>query len=610
MKTHLQNRIEKLESLLESAKLLNSTLDTQDILQSLLSESIANIKDGDAGIIFLYNESIDRLETKAYIGFDPEIEDLKLLPDESITGITFAQRKPIRLNRAEEVSAMTNTMSSDSQKTIQNIFRNMFPKVHSTISCPLLFRDHCFGVIVIDGFKEDATLTEDDMLFLESISNQAAIAINNALSLEKESKNASFLEKTNQLIETQKNAYKFTLDLHTKFTNMILHGCQVDDILFELSQLIGCDTIVVNSIYSVIGHHLSDPNFDQQLQKMSSYWMEHLHPLQASQFVWADTNTNFHFSPILVNQENYGWLGILNPQAKMSERDSIAIERSLSTLALILLKIQEINLTELRLKGEFLESLMAYQDIDYIHRTIRNYGYQENAQHALLVFDLESLTNEHQLSSSLSNGLQQQLLEVLQNHFKQIVSFSKGSHLIFLLEANTDLSEVIELKSLQNMMNASPFLKSILSRNWKLKIGASNVFADLKEFKNAYQNAVYALEVGNSRHEADFIEFYSHLKVKRFLLNNAPNELQTFAKEILDPLIQYDIKHKSHFLPTLKIYIQTNNSWSKTKEQLFIHGNTLTYRLKRIEEILGLSLDNYRDRLNIQIALEILELKH
>ena len=48
----LQNKVNKLECLLESSKLLNSTLDIKYVLQALLSESIANIKGGDAGAFF------------------------------------------------------------------------------------------------------------------------------------------------------------------------------------------------------------------------------------------------------------------------------------------------------------------------------------------------------------------------------------------------------------------------------------------------------------------------------------------------------------------------------------------------------------------------------
>ncbi|BES65105.1 hypothetical protein SANA_15440 [Gottschalkiaceae bacterium SANA] len=611
----LLNKINKLETLLESVKLLNSTQDMPDILQSLLTESISNIKDGDAGIIFLYNEDLNCLEAKTYIGFESEMGNLQLQPNESITGMTFTQKKPLRLNSAKDISAITSTMSPRSQKTIKHVFHEIFPNIHSTISCPLIFRDRCFGVIVIDGFREDAKLTEEDLIFLESISIQASVAINSAMSLERESKNSADLEENNRTIEMQKNAYKFTLDLHTKFTNMILHGCDPVDILQEMSRLIKLDTILVSPLFAIIGHHLPSTQSLKQLEASRLDWAGRLSQIQPTQFLDPKVPCVIRFLPVLINQENYGWLGILNPPEHHAEKESIAIERSLAVLALILLKIQDIHSTELRVKGEFLDTLLAYRDVEFIHRTISNYGYRKKQLHALLVIDLEPLnttSNSNPLlthSTSNMKALQEQFIKALHPLSSQIIPFLKGTQLIFLLESNQDLDENIEADALWEMLAKDPLLWLLIKKEWRLRAGASTLFRDLREFKEAYLQTQYAIEIGTIYHKDDFLVFYSQLKVKRFLLNNDNNELQQFALDTLGPLIIYDQKSNGRLLDTLKIYIHTNNSWTKTKDQLFIHGNTLTYRLKRIEEILELHLNDYSDRLNIQIAFEILELK-
>ena len=611
----LQNKVNKLETLLESVKLLNSTQAMPDILQALLTESIANIKDGDAGIIFLYNEKINRLEAKTFIGFDPEMGKLKLQPNESITGMTFTQKKPLRLNSAEDISAITSTMSTHSQKTIQQIFQKIFPNIHSTISCPLIFRDRCFGVIVIDGFKEDAKLTEEDLNFLESISIQASVAINSAMSLERESQISADLEENNRIIEMQKNAYKFTLDLHNKFTNMILHGCDLVDILEELSRLINLDTIIVSPLYAIVRHYLPSTQSLKLLEASRLNWPGQLSPNHPTNFSDPHFPYAIRFLPILINQENYGWLGILDPQKNQAEKESIAIERSLAVLALILLKIQDIHSTELRLKGEFLETLLAYRDVEFIHRTISNYGYRKNQLHALLVIDLNpinaAMDDTPLLTHSTSNmtALQEQFIKALHPLSSQIIPFIKGMRLIFLLETERDLSEIIQADSLWKLLAKDPLLWLFIKKKWRIRAGASNLFKDLKSFKEAYQHAQSAIEIGTIYHPGDFLVFYSQLNVKRFLLNNDTNELQQFARDTLGPLIAYDQKSHARLLETLQIYIRTNNSWTKTKKQLFIHGNTLTYRLKRIEEILGLHLNDYSDRLNIQIAFEILDLQ-
>ncbi len=61
-------------------------------------------------------------------------------------------------------------------------------------------------------------------------------------------------------------------------------------------------------------------------------------------------------------------------------------------------------------------------------------------------------------------------------------------------------------------------------------------------------------------------------------------------------------------MPLKILNIKSNGNWFYTKGKMHIHGNTLSYRLKRIEEILGLDLEDYNHRLKIQFALEIMEI--
>jgi DNA-binding PucR family transcriptional regulator len=73
------------------------------------------------------------------------------------------------------------------------------------------------------------------------------------------------------------------------------------------------------------------------------------------------------------------------------------------------------------------------------------------------------------------------------------------------------------------------------------------------------------------------------------------------------PTSEHEHEHKSEYLATLACYFRENNSPQRASRLLHVHPNTVAYRIKRIEEITGLKLDNYRDRLIAQVALEILD---
>ena len=97
---------------------------------------------------------------------------------------------------------------------------------------------------------------------------------------------------------------------------------------------------------------------------------------------------------------------------------------------------------------------------------------------------------------------------------------------------------------------------------------------------------------------------YQNLSVYRLLLQLEYHpELQTFKQEILGPLLDYE--GGGELLRTLEAYFDNNGNLSQAAESLYIHRNTLIYRMERIAEISGLDLDNTETRLAVQLALRI-----
>ena len=80
-------------------------------------------------------------------------------------------------------------------------------------------------------------------------------------------------------------------------------------------------------------------------------------------------------------------------------------------------------------------------------------------------------------------------------------------------------------------------------------------------------------------------------------------DLLSFKEEILGPLLKYE--GGGELIHTLEAYFEHNGNLSKTAESLYIHRNTLIYRMDRITEISGLDLAHEETRLAVQLALRI-----
>jgi purine catabolism regulator len=98
--------------------------------------------------------------------------------------------------------------------------------------------------------------------------------------------------------------------------------------------------------------------------------------------------------------------------------------------------------------------------------------------------------------------------------------------------------------------------------------------------------------------------YFGELHVYRllFLLERHP-ELAAFRQEIIGTLVEYDRTQRSDLIETLTSYFAHKGNLSQTAEALFVHRNTLLYRMERIREISGLDLDNPETRLSIELAL-------
>ena len=84
-------------------------------------------------------------------------------------------------------------------------------------------------------------------------------------------------------------------------------------------------------------------------------------------------------------------------------------------------------------------------------------------------------------------------------------------------------------------------------------------------------------------------------------LSRSP-DLSPFRKLVL-PLVDYDRKRGSDLIRTLSVYFDTGTNASETADRLFLHRNSLLYRLERIQELTGLDLKESDARLALQLGL-------
>jgi PucR C-terminal helix-turn-helix domain/GGDEF-like domain len=79
--------------------------------------------------------------------------------------------------------------------------------------------------------------------------------------------------------------------------------------------------------------------------------------------------------------------------------------------------------------------------------------------------------------------------------------------------------------------------------------------------------------------------------------------LRSFRDRLLGPVTAYDERHHAELVPTLRAFLDCNGSWSTCAAKLYVHVNTVRYRIGRIEELTGRDLSSLANRVDFFLAL-------
>jgi DNA-binding PucR family transcriptional regulator len=151
-----------------------------------------------------------------------------------------------------------------------------------------------------------------------------------------------------------------------------------------------------------------------------------------------------------------------------------------------------------------------------------------------------------------------------------------------------------------------PGLEEFLER-WGLIAGVSRQMNGLEQLQDRYLQAQAVLEKGRlleRRHRCyRFDSLSSYLLFDRI----EERELAKYCHEQIQQLWNYDQAHGSELCPTLQVYLEQAKSLAKTSEILYIHRNTVRYRINRCMELLGNRLEDGNEIFAYILSLRILE---
>lgn len=145
-------------------------------------------------------------------------------------------------------------------------------------------------------------------------------------------------------------------------------------------------------------------------------------------------------------------------------------------------------------------------------------------------------------------------------------------------------------------------------RDGLLKAGISSECTDFMLVPQAYQQAHLALGFGRSS-QSTFWYYYFEDYLLDYVVDCAGREISVklLCAHCLHELREYDEENHTDLYHTLQVYLRLNRNVLQTSRELYIHRSTLMYRLKRIDKITGIDLDDPKECLKLSLSYYMLE---
>jgi sugar diacid utilization regulator len=316
-------------------------------------------------------------------------------------------------------------------------------------------------------------------------------------------------------------------------------------------------------------------------------------------------------APILVGDEVPAHLITLDPAEKSAEEDMslLVTEHAATICGVILGRERVVAAAARRVRDDLVEGLLLGRGRDDAEtgRWAAHLGYDAARDHHVMAI---AFTVPPGRPEPAADALRQRIRDVIEHFFTTRVPdviISAREDEVVLVAAVPD-GQHADGTDPRRLGATCVARLAELFPDAKTVVGIGGACREPREIARSYEEAHRTIETLRRLGRAGAVSAFSDLGIHRLLLQVPDlSELREFADDVLGKLCRDERDRRTEYLATLACYLRENGSPQRAARFLHVHPNTVAYRIKRIEEITGLSLASYTDRLTTQVALEILE---
>jgi len=271
-----------------------------------------------------------------------------------------------------------------------------------------------------------------------------------------------------RIINAEHWRLKRSLEIHRRFTDLVLDGQGVNEICRTLAELLDSGVAVEDASFHLLAHaggsnndphrretiarHGTPPRvlYDPQIQRTLREVEAKRGPVKVPAFPHLGMSRERLIAPILAANQVLGYISILDHPPHNEELAFMAIEQAALVLALSIAKERELSEVEGRVRGEFLEDLLhgTYGDEAAAQRRARHVGYPLHGSHIVLLVDIDDFrgfNRARQISEDAIQALKREFLRrvtaVVRMSYQRALVQGRSDQVVALLPLGTEVGD-------------------------------------------------------------------------------------------------------------------------------------------------------------------------
>lgn len=306
--------------------------------------------------------------------------------------------------------------------------------------------------------------------------------------------------------------------------------------------------------------------------------------------------------PVVAQGESLGYFTVFEAGA-LDAAGASAVETATGAVAVELLKQKGAVDSEQKIKRDFFRDLlMAHTPAmaETLRRRATYLGYPLNSAYWVMQIEFDGKKNEDVAPEDLSR-LASVVNALLSFRQAIVVNQPQGVTILYpVKDGQPSLDKIQHLaKAILQKAGASGLTHTV-------SVGVGQCSPELLSVPNAFKEAQHALKIGRHTNGAGGVTFFSELGIYRMLLQFAGSQDPSeFYCDALQRLVEYNQQTDKELVKTIAAFLECNGNLTETSAKLYIHRNTLKYRLERIKDITNIDLDDAENRLMLHLGLKM-----